>query len=149
MATAGVDADLEEAGVELGPPSGETDVAAEGQVHPGADGGAVDGRDRRQRAAGDPEEALVDVAEAAAVGLLEIAEVGTGAEGGRRPGDHDRTDRFVGLEHVHRGDDLVDHRPRERVALVGIVERERADTVGDLGENQSHHLVLAARRPHT
>ena len=147
MATTGVDADLKEPGVELRSPSGQADVTAEGEVHPRADGGAVDGRDRRQRAAGDPQEPLVDVAEAAAVGLLQVAEVGAGTEGRWRPRDHDRADRFVGLEHVHRRHDLVDHRRRQRVALVGVVEGERADTVGDLGENQSHHLVLVVSHP--
>ncbi len=109
---AGVEPDLQEAGVEPGPAGGEAHVAAEGEVHPGADGGPVDGGERRQRAAGDAQEALVDVAEARPVGGRQVAEVGAGAERRRRAGDDDRADGLVGLEGVHRGDDLGDHRRR-------------------------------------
>ncbi len=42
VAAAGVDADLQEAGVEAGSLGGDAHVAAEGHVHPGADGGPVD-----------------------------------------------------------------------------------------------------------
>ena len=84
---AGVQPDLQEPGVEAGPPRGQPHVAAEGEVHPGTDGGAVDGGQRRQRAAGDPQEPLVDAAEAGAVGRRQVAEVGAGAERRRRAGD--------------------------------------------------------------
>ena len=105
----------------LAAPGGDAHVAAEGEVHPGADGGAVDGGDRRQRAAGDAQEPLVDATEAVAVGLGQVAQVGPGTERRRRPGDDDGADRLVGLEGVHRRHDLVDHRRRQRVALVGVV----------------------------
>ena len=89
---AGVDADLQEPCVELGPPGGQAHIAAERQVHAGADRCTVDCRQRRQRAAGDAQEALVDGAEALLAGLGQVAQVRTGAERGRRAGDDDRTD---------------------------------------------------------
>src|SRR5262245_18259065 len=73
MAATRVKTELHEAGVEPRPPRGDADVTAESKVHPGADGGAVDRGDRRQRAAGDPQEPLVDAAEAVAIGFGEVA----------------------------------------------------------------------------
>ena len=43
---------------------------------------------------------------------------------------------------VHRRDDLVDHRCRQRVAGVGVVEGHRADPLGDLGEHVGHCSTL-------
>ena len=120
--------------------AGDAHVAAEGEVHPGADRRAVDGGDRRQRAAGDAQEPLVDATETLPVGLGQVAQVGAGTERRRRPGDDDGADRLVGLEGVHRRHDLVDHRRRQRVALVGVVQRERGDAVGDLGEHVAPDL---------
>ena len=91
-----------------------------------------------QRAAGDAQEALVDAAEAAAVGLPEVAEVRSGAERRWCSGHDDGTDRLVGLDRVHGGDDLGDHRSGQRVAFVGVVERERGHAVGDIGQDQGH-----------
>ena len=132
VAAARVDADLQEAGVELRPPRREPHVAAEREVHAGADGGAVHRGERRQRAAGDPQEPLVDRAEALLGRLGEVAEVRAGAERRRGAGDDDRADDVVGLDLVHRGDDLGDHRRGQRVALGRVVEGERGDapTVG-------------------
>ncbi len=134
----GVQADLQETGVELGTAGRDPNVAPEGEVHAGADGRAVDRRQCGQRAAGDPQETLVDGAEAVAVGRSEVAEVRTGTERWGRSGHDQGADRLVGLDHVHRGDDLGDHRGRERVALVRVVERERGHAVGDVGEDQGH-----------
>ena len=127
VAAAGVEAEVEEAGVELARRAGEAHVAAQRQVHAGADGGAVDGGEGRQRRAADPEEALVDrrAGSSAAPAGAEVAEVGAGAERGRRAGDDDRADAVVGLERVEGGDDLVDHRRGERVAALGVVEGRR------------------------
>ena len=52
-----VDSHIEEARVEAGALAGDHDVAGERQVHPGADGGPRDGRDRRDRRVGEGEEA--------------------------------------------------------------------------------------------
>ena len=82
VAAAGVDAELEEPGVEPGPPGGEPQVAGQREVHAGADRGAVHGGDRRQGAAGDPEEALVDVTQAL---LLRGRRGGTGRRPHRTP----------------------------------------------------------------
>ena len=84
VAAARVQADLQEPGVELGPAGGEAHVAAERQVHAGADRRTVDRGQRRQRAAGDAQEAFVDRAEAGLAGLGQVAEVGAGAERRRR-----------------------------------------------------------------
>ena len=70
--------------------AGEPHVAAEREVHPGADRRAVHRGERRQRAAGDAQEPLVDRTEALPVGLGEVAEVGAGAERRRRARDDDR-----------------------------------------------------------
>ena len=136
MAAAGVDSQLQEAGVELGGVGDDADIAAERQVHAGADRRSVDGGEGGQRAAGDAQESLVDRAEALPRGFREIAEVRAGAERGRRPGDDHGADRLVGFERLHRGDDLGDQRSGHGVALVGVVERECGDAVGDVGEHQ-------------
>ena len=138
VAAARVQPELQEPGVELGPAGGEAHVAPERQVHPGADGRAVDGGQRRQRAAGDAQEPLVDVAEARAVGRPQVAEVGAGAEGRRRPGDDERADRLVTLDLVHRRRDVGDHRGGEGVALLGVIERQGGDAVTDVGADQCH-----------
>ena len=131
MAAAGVQAELEEAGVEAGRAPGQAHVAAQGQVHAGADGGAVDGGERRQRRAPDPQEALVDraqpVAWSRAAGRAEVAEVGAGAERGRRAGDDDGADVGVGFEPVEGGDDLVDQLEGQGVAALGVVEGDDGD----------------------
>ena len=111
-------------------------VAAERQVHPCSDSRAVDGGERRQRTAGDAQEPFVDRAQAVARRLGEVAEIGAGAERRWRAGHHDGADAVVGLERFHRGDDLRHHRGGERVAFVRIVERERADAVSDVGEDE-------------
>ena len=106
---------------------------------PGTDGGTVDGGERRQRAAGDAQEALVDrcrrLSPSASARLPRLAPA-QNAGGGA--GDDDGADRLVGLDAVHRGDDLGDHRRGQRVALGGVVEREGGDTVGDVDEHERH-----------
>ncbi len=130
----------------LGSAAGEPHVAAERQVHPGADSGTVDRGQRRQRAAGDAQESFVDRAEAGLVGLGEVAEVGAGAERRRGAGDHDRTDRWVGLDLVHRRDDLGDHRRGERVALRRVVQGQRGDAFGTGHDYERHDPTVASAR---
>ena len=60
--------------------------------------------------------------------LGQVAEVGAGAERRRGAGDHERADAVVGLDCVHRSDDLLDHRRGHRVALGGVVEGQGGDT---------------------
>ena len=91
----GMQPELQEPGVEAGPPSSEADVTAEREVHPCPDGRAIDRGERGQRAAGDPQEPLVDVAEARSVGRRQVAEVGAGAERRRGARHDERPDRFV------------------------------------------------------
>ena len=150
MATAGVDPELQEAGVELGRVGHDADVTTERQVHAGADCGSVDRGQRRQRAAGDAEEPLVDRAEALARRLGEIAQVRSRAEGGWGTGDDEGADGVVGLERVHRLEDLRHHRGRgQRVPLVGIVQRERHDAVGHVGEHEwFSHVRQCCTRGH-
>ena len=83
VAAAGVQPELEEPGVEPGPPAGEAQVAHQGQVHAGPDGGAVDRGDGRQRAAADPQEPLVDRRQPLA-GVAVVARARRGATGRRR-----------------------------------------------------------------
>ena len=59
----------------LAVPRRDAHIAAEREVHAGADRGAVDRGDRRQRAAGDAQEALVDRAQALLGRLGQVAEV--------------------------------------------------------------------------
>ena len=59
-AAAGMDAQLLEPRIEERRRTGDAHVGGQREVQPGADGGAVDRRDRRQRAVGDREEAVVD-----------------------------------------------------------------------------------------
>ena len=118
--------------------AGDAHVAAEGHVHAGADGGAVHRRQGGQRAAGDPQEALVDGAQARPFGLGQVAEVGAGAERRRRPGHHHRTDAVVGLDALHGGHDLLHHRGGEGVALGRVVQGEGGDAVGDVDQDEGH-----------
>jgi len=76
--------------------------------------------------------------EALVCGLDEVAEVGARTECGCRAGDHDGSDRGVGLDAVHGSDDLGDHRGRERVALAGVVQGDRGHAVGDIKKYETH-----------
>ena len=145
---AGVDADLEEPGVELGPAGGETHVAAERQVHPGADRRTVDRGQRRQRAAGDAQEPLVDAAEAVPSASARLPRLAPAQNAARRPVTTMAPIAVVGLDRVHRGDDLGDHRRGERVALGWVVEREGGDAVGD-GDVTRLMPRLSSRRRRT
>ena len=139
VAAAGVDAEVQEAGVEAGRRTGQSEVADERQVHAGADGGTVDGGDRGQRAATDPHEALVDGEQALLRPLLaQVAQIRARAERRRRAGDDHGTDRRVGLDRVEGGEQLLVEVQVERVAPLGVVEGDGGDAVGQLGEHASH-----------
>ena len=97
---------------------------------------------RRKRASGDAQEAFVDRTEAGLAGLGQIAEVGAGAKGRRGTGDNDRSDRRIGLDLVHRGDDLVDHCGGQRVAFGGVVEGQRGHTFGTRDEHERHDYTV-------
>ena len=87
----------------------------------------------------DAQEPFVDGAKPGSVArAAEVAEVGARAERRRRARDDDRADVLVGFDVVHRRDDLVDHREGERVSAVGIVERERRDTISDVDMHEGH-----------
>ena len=143
VATAGVDSQLQEPGVEPSFVGDDPHIASEREVHPCTDRGSVDRRQRGQRAAGDAQEPLVDAPQALIRRLREVAEIRPGTERRRGAGDHDGADRAVGLERVHRGDDLDDHLHRQGVALVGIIEGQGADAVGGLGEYECHRASVA------
>ena len=72
---AGMDAQLLEAGIEERRGAGDAHVGCQREVQPGADGGAVDGGDRRQRAVGDREKPVVDHAQPVLGGLAESRQV--------------------------------------------------------------------------
>ena len=64
------------------------------------------------------------------------AEIGAGAEAAARPGHDDRADGVVGVGAVEGVDHLLEHRPGERVEVIGAVHREgqrrTVDLVADL-----------------
>ena len=103
------------------------------QVHAGADGGAVDGGEGRQRAAGDPEEALVDAAQARLAATRPRCERSAPAQnaGGApvtttapTPSSASSSSKASTISST-----IVEG---QRVAPVGVVERDDGDPVGDL-----------------
>ncbi len=126
---------------------GNAHVAAERHVHSRADCCAVHSGDRRERAAGDAEESLVDVAQRRSIRFGQVSELGAGAERRRCAGDDDGADSFVGLELVHRVDDCGDHVGGEHVAPVGIVQRQGGHTIGDRGFDEAHLSSLPSSMP--
>ena len=75
-----MDAELLESRVEERRRAGDPDIGGQRQIQPGADGCAVDRRDRGQRTVGDREEAVVDGAQAVLGGGAERGQVGACAE---------------------------------------------------------------------
>jgi len=142
----GVDAELQESRVELGPIAHDPDVTTKREVHPRADRCPVDGRERREWRTSNTKEPFIDHAEALTGGLGEVAEVGSGTECRWRSGDDHGPDVVVGFETIHRSENLFDHRVRHRVAFVRIVERQRGDAVGDVGEYEGHRPIMPPRR---
>ena len=118
---------------------GDAHVGGQRQVQPGADGRAVDRGDRRQRAVGDGEEAVVDHAQAVLGGLAERGEVGAGAERLACAGHDQRVHVGVGLGGVDgraqgRGDLGGDG-----VAAVGVVDGDEGDAVVDVDQYRIGH----------
>src|SRR5262249_51464976 len=65
-------------------------------------------------------------------------EIGAGAECASRTGDDDRADAGVGRDGAEGGDQLVTQRRSEGVELLGTIQRDRRDAVGDLREDETH-----------
>jgi hypothetical protein len=130
--------DAGEAAVEAGRGARDAQVARECQVQTGADGGAVHRGHSRQRAAIEAQESLVDRGQARVAALLapahggQAADVGPGAERGRRARHHERAHAVVTLELVNGRDDLVDEPGGEHIPAVGIVEGEHRDAIATL-----------------
>src|SRR5439155_21476995 len=76
--------------------------------------------------------------ERARLALPHAPDVAARAEGAPRAGHDDHVDAVVGLGLGERLRPGVDHRPRERVELVGAVQRDRRDLVLDLVEQVAH-----------
>jgi hypothetical protein len=134
VAAAGVDAHVQEPGVEPGGLPGEDDVAGQRQVHAGPDGGAGDRGDGRHRGGG---QGLVPgVGRGQRVTALDQGVQGAaGAEHRRFGGQHDHP----GVGGQGRADGLgetVAERAAEGVAAVGVGQREAGDTVGDVEVDQ-------------
>ena len=90
--------------------AGEPHVARQRQVHAGADGGAVDGGDRRQRAAGDPQEALVDATQARRAATTRGGDRSAPAQNaGGAPVTTTAPTPSSASSSSNAGDDLVDH----------------------------------------
>lgn len=139
-ATAGMDAELLEARIENRCRTGDSDVGGQGEVESGADGGAVDRGDRRQRALGDGEEPVVDHAQTVLGGGAEGGEVGTGAERLSGAGHDDGVDAGIGLGGLDRGTQCGRTLGRHGVAAVGVVDGDEGDAVGDLRQNGIGHV---------
>ena len=143
---AGMDAELLEARVEQRRGTGDPHIGGQREVQPGADGGAVDGRDRRQRAVGDGEEAVVDRPQPVLGRLAERGQVGACAERLACAGDDEGMHvgvRLGGIDGCAQpGRDLGG----DGVAAVGIVDGDQCDVVFDLYKDAIGHrfrLVIA------
>ena len=155
VAAAGVQAERQEPGVEPGPRSGQPQVAGQGQVQPGADRGAVDRGDRRQRALGDgrgtrrrpcaawpgrPRASSARSPPAQNAGSSPVITIApTPSSAAREP---------------HGVDELPGQlRCSSRCAARGLDDGEHGDAVGDLGADVGGHdahpaaSAVGARRP--
>jgi hypothetical protein len=93
------------------------------------------------------EKAGVDRPQPLLVGRAERGEVGAAAERRRRTGDHHRAHALVALA---LGDQLGQprgHRQGQRVAAIGIVQRDDRDTAAPLEEDRHAVASQARRRP--
>ena len=129
-----MDAQLLEAGVEEGRRPCDAHVGGQCEVQSGADGCAVDGRDRRQRAVGHREEPVVDPAQPVLGGRTQCGEVRAGTERLARAGDDERVHVVVGLRGIDRGPQRRRDLGRDRVAAIGIVDGDEGDAVLDMDQ---------------
>ena len=122
---------------------GEADVAGEGQVHPGADGGAVHRGDERlrrvahlqHRAVARRRHALHERPPATRlVRVLHRLDVATGAKALARAGDDDHAYVRVVDGAREAGRQVFAQRAAERVEAVGPVQRQRGDAILGLVE---------------
>ena len=138
--------------------AGETDVHRQRHRDPDTHRRAVHGTDhglqavedaQRQQAAPVPRDALTadDVAPPAGERLAARRQVRTGAETAPRTGDDDRLHRVVRIGAVEHLDELVHHPPGERVELVGPVQRDRGDAVGDVERDFLEFHATTLRPP--
>ena len=132
------------------PLPGDHEIAGERQAHAAGEDVAVGGAERRLA---EPRHQPEELEEAVGGEVLvdqrrvggEAAEVGAGAEDLlARAGQDDGADLVVVADPLHRVDELAEHLVRERVALLGAVQRHRGDAAGDLVEKL---LVVHAMRP--
>ena len=162
------DADLDEAGSELGGVGRQPDVADAGQVEAEADRVAVDGRDHRHFAIPQGADHALDAAAVVRAGRLGRAEaadaaaglhsleVAAGAEAGSGAGQHDAADAGVLFGPAQGVDDVLAILLRaDGVAALGAVQGQGDDAVGGgvlheaLGHLDSPVLqaAVAALRP--
>ena len=132
---------LEEDGLEAGFFGADADVAGEREAHAGAGGDAVDGGDGGLVDCAEGEGLRADPAEfveprALAVGDAVLGgargEVCAGAEAAPCAGDDQHAHVVVGAQLVGGGDHFVVQVAREGVELLGAIQRDRRDPVGDL-----------------
>ena len=125
---------------DLGPFGQNPDVHRQGHRRAHTHRGAVDRRDHRLERAEDAQHQLpsrvardrpVADVDGGTEGLRPPTEIGPGAERPTGPGDHDRTDRVVGVGLVERLEQLAEHGPVEGVQAVRPVEGDRRHPVGD------------------
>ena len=74
--------------------------------------------------------------------ILELSQIGAGAEGGSGAGEHDAAHAFVGFRGVQCGEQGLRERVIERVALVGPVHGEDAYASSIFGQQLGHFSTL-------
>ena len=142
MSTTRMNADLQESSVELGPTSGDTNIAAERKVHASTNSGPVDRCKRRQGTAGDTQEAFVDATQALVGGFREVAQVCAGTKGWSGASDDDGTNSIIGFDRVHCRQDFCHHWTGQCVAFGGIVQGDRGNAIDDGKFDKAHRVIL-------
>lgn len=129
------------AGLEARRGAGDAEVAAQGQVHAGADGGAVDrGDGRLVQAVQAGHQGVggfgpaVGFQLAARFGLGPFGEVGAGAEAAALAGQHDDAHGRVDGVGVEQRVQVLQRGNVQRVALFGAVQGDPGDAVLDPAE---------------
>jgi hypothetical protein len=134
-----MDPEFLEARVEQRMRPGDADVGSQGQVHPGADGGTVDRRNRRKRAATDGHEPRINPFQTLSGCRAQRREVRTRAERLTGAGDDNRVHTWICLRAAHGFPELLRHRVGDRVAPVRVIDGDHGDSIDYLVQHQISH----------
>ena len=138
VAAAGMDAELQEPGVEAGRPPGQAQVAHERQVHAGADRGAVDRGDGGQRSTGRPAGSLVDREQALAARTRRGGDRSAPAQNAGGAPVTTTAPTSASASSSSKAATISSTVEVERVATFGVVQGDDRDAVGHVGSNQGH-----------